>query len=157
MKSLFVYVSMVLLLGVGSLCAQPYSTGLGIRLGQGTSITGKMFVLDNHAIESIFTIRNRGFEMTALYEKHAEAFNVSQLNWFFGFGGHLGYQDPIGSETSIASDQNNVFAGVDGIIGLEYTVGAIPIAFSIDYKPMLNLAGNQDFVWAGGLSVRYLF
>ena len=157
MKSIILYFTLFLLVGVGVLSAQPYKSSVGIRLGQGTSITGKMFFAQEHALEAIVGVNSRGAGITGLYEKHAPAFGVPRLHWFFGVGGHVGYWNDQASETLVFDEESTVVAGIDGIVGLEYTIEAIPVSFSLDYKPLLNVAGNQDFIWAGGLSARLVF
>lgn len=134
--------------------AQDYNTGLGLRLGSPSGITIKHFLGDQSAIEGILGFYNHGFNITGLYEVHGNAFDVPSLNWFIGGGAHLGgynnkYKDYYDSNTEF---------GVDGIIGLEYTLDDAPINFGIDWKPKINFVGNTGFY--GGdiaLSVRYAF
>ena len=71
--------------------AQDYTTGIGIRGGYFNGLTVKHFVSDQAALEGIFTSRWRGFQVTGLYEIHNQAFNTPRLNWYYGFGAHIGF------------------------------------------------------------------
>lgn len=136
--------------------AQNYETSLGLRGPLNNGITIKHFIGEQSALEGILAARYRGFSFTGLYEKHQNAFDVDQLQWYYGAGGHIGsWAD--GSPWFDDPGQNTVI-GVDGIIGLEYTIEEIPFNISIDYKPAFNLLGHQGFWFDnGGISVRYIF
>ena len=48
--------------------------------------------------------------------------------------------------------------GINGIVGLEYKVASIPLAFSLDYKPNLNVIGKTGFHAADfGLGIKVTF
>ena len=48
--------------------------------------------------------------------------------------------------------------GIDGVIGLEYKIPSIPLAFSLDYKPNLNLIEKTKFhALDFGLGVKVTF
>lgn len=136
--------------------AQDYNTGIGLRGGFANGITIKHFVSEKAAVEGIIASRWRGVELTALYEIHGRAFNTSRLNWYAGFGGHVGFWD--GNNTKWGDDRAYTVVGIDGILGLEYNFVEIPFNLSIDWKPSFNLFGYSGF-WAdgGALSIRYIF
>lgn len=137
--------------------AQDYGTGIGIRGGSANGLTIKHFIKSDVALEGIISTRWHGLNLTGLYEIHAQAFNEPGLNWFYGFGGHLGFWD--GNHAHWGNDDKNyTVIGIDGIIGLEYNIQEIPINISLDWKPTLNLIGYSGFWGDGfGLSVRYVF
>lgn len=137
--------------------AQDYNTGVGIRGAYFGGLTVKHFLESDKAIEGILSTRWKGFSLTGLYEIHNEAFDVSGLNWFYGFGGHIGVWDGKyvywGRE-----DRNYTVIGIDGIIGLEYSISDIPFSVSVDWNPTINLIGYTGFWGDGGaLSIRYVF
>jgi hypothetical protein len=136
--------------------AQDYNTGIGLRGGFANGITIKHFVSDKAAFEGIIASRWRGVELTALYEIHGRAFDTDRLNWYAGFGGHVGFWD--GNDTRWGDDRSYTVIGIDGILGLEYNFLEIPINLSVDWKPAFNLFGYSGF-WAdgGALSIRYIF
>ena len=137
--------------------AQDYNTGIGFRGGFSNGLTVKHFISQKGALEGILSTRWGGFEITGLYEIHNRAFNVDRLNWYFGFGAHLGFWQ--GNKTKWATeDRAYTVGGLDGILGLEYNFKAIPFNLSIDWKPQFNFFGYSGFWGDGGaLSIRYIF
>ncbi len=137
--------------------AQDYRTGIGVRGGVSNGITIKHFVSSKAAFEGIISSRWRGLQLTGLYEIHARAFNTDRLNWYFGFGAHIGFWD--GSYVKWGdSGYTYTVAGLDGILGLEYNFREIPFNISVDWKPAFNFYGYSGF-WTddGALSIRYIF
>ncbi len=134
--------------------AQSYTNAIGLRGGFGGGLTYKHFIKKTVALEGILVTKSNGFDISGLYEIHAEAFDQQGLNWYYGFGGHIGnwrtndYNDNI----------NYTFIGIDGILGLEYNFREIPINISIDWKPSLNIVGYFG-PWneGGAISLRYRF
>lgn len=136
--------------------AQEYKTGIGVRAGvYNTGISLKHFIADRNAVEGILGFYNRGFIITVLYEiQNNTAFGVNHLDWFYGFGGHVGfwgkdrypYGDKVGANTVL---------GVNGIIGLEYTFTEVPVNIGVDFKPFLNLIDDTGLYGDVGLSIRF--
>lgn len=140
-----------------SASAQDYKTALGFRGGLGYGLTIKHFTSETVALEGIFATRWNGFYFVGLWEKQASIKDVDGLSWFYGVGGHLGSWN--GENNSWFGDPNQgqtVVIGVDGILGLEYTIPNAPINFQLDYKPAFNFVGYQGF-WGDtfALSVRF--
>ena len=147
----FVFFSMV------TVSAQNYNTAIGLRSGFSNGITVKHFLSHNTAVEGIFSTRWRGINLTGLYEVHVKSFDLDELSWYYGVGGHIGFWD--GDHVGWADD-NAAYTviGVDGILGLEYCFNKIPFCVSVDWKPVLNLVGYSGFWGDGGaLSIRYTF
>jgi len=153
-----IVMTLVILVSMISLSkAQDYNTGIGLRGGFAGGVTLKHFISSDAALEGIISSRWQGLVITGLYEKHAQAFDVSGLNWFYGAGAHIGFWD--GNNVKWADDDRSyTVLGLDGIIGLEYNIQEIPFNISVDWKPSLNIVGHSGF-WAdgGALSVRYVF
>lgn len=137
--------------------AQSYKTGVGLRGGLSGGVTIKHFVSSNTAIEGIVSSRWRGVNLTGLYEIHAQAFDVEGFNWYYGFGGHIGFWD--GKYASWGHDDKSYsVVGLDGILGLEYKIPDIPISLSADWKPMINVFGHTGLWTDGGaISIKYVF
>ena len=144
MKKIFLITLVISFLSILNLSAQSYNTGIGLRGGLAQGVTIKHFLGKTNAIEGILAFRWDGPFITGLYEIHDDPFKVDGLQWFYGFGAHIGFWE----ETKI---------GVDFILGLEYTFEEIPINVTLDWKPAINLVGGG--YWADGfaLSVRYVF
>ncbi len=156
MKKLMFVLLVTLFLGLETK-AQDYNTGIGLRGGWGTGLTVKHFLSGNSAVEGILDSRWRGFSLTGLYEIHNQAFDVPRLNWYYGFGGHIGFWDGK-YYRDYNNNENYTVIGIDGILGLEHNFDVIPFNLSIDWKPAINLAGSSGFVGDGGaISIRYIF
>lgn len=141
--------------------AQDYQTAVGLKFGAyeiGPSI--KYFTDKNTALEGILGFRNHGVVFTGLFEKHAQAFGVDKLNFYYGFGGHLG---SIGSGVyrRFGDDEyyngKHILIGADATLGLEYKIPEAPIAISLDLNPRLELAKGPFFDIAPGLGLKYTF
>ena len=130
------------------LLAQPYKHSAGIRAGYSSGISYKGFRLHRmSAFEADFLYNRHGFNLTALYEYHLEPFKKNTRTFIYLGGGAFG------------GDWDEQFSlGVAAVAGIEYTLRDLPLNFSFDWKPMLNVyevfeADFLDF----GLSIRYRF
>lgn len=150
------------------LSGQDYQTGLGLRVSPYYGVTLKHFIQPERALEGILVTRRGGFSLTGLYEIHTQAFKVPRLNAYGGIGGHINifqsdnrqywnWGDDDGDGIRL-SDRSRMAIGIDLIIGMEYTLEDLPFNFGIDWKPGLNIIGDQ-----GGnldqlaLSLRFIF
>ncbi|MEZ4774152.1 MAG: hypothetical protein R3D00_13295 [Bacteroidia bacterium] len=157
MKKHLLLFTLIALLGIGMADGQNYKTGVGLRLWSDSEITIKHFVSQEVAVEGIIELRRKAVGTTLLFEKHATAFDVPELQWYYGLGGHIGFWQDRKDNWPIFSDNSEMVAGISGIVGLEYTIEAIPFCISIDYKPLVNLIGYNGLVNTGALSLRYTF
>jgi len=135
--------------------AQDYKTGIGIRGGFSNGLTVKHFISSESALEGLLTARWNGFLITGLYERHAQAFGVTGLYWYYGFGAHIGSWNH-----NYKNDRYDNYSviGIDGIIGIEYNITEIPFNISLDYKPGLNVVGKPlGLTDEVALSIRYVF
>lgn len=156
MKKIFLLLASALLISVHA-AGQDYKTGVGLRLGLYNGLSVKHFFSENKAAEGILTTRWRGFDITGLYEIHNQAFQIDRLNWYYGFGAHVGFWN--GDNTPWGHlGTNYAVVGIDGVIGIEYNFLEVPINIGIDWKPELNLTGYTAF-WgdSGALTIRYIF
>lgn len=145
-----------------------YKMALGVRLGAASGLTAKQFLNPKNAIEGILSARWRTVGLTGLYAVNGNAFGTRSLNWYIGGGGHvyIWRDEPHGWAWSRARrtpppwwdgrGYNRAAVGLDGVLGLEYTIRAAPINFALDWKPALNLGRYPGF-WADefGFSARY--
>jgi len=139
--------------------AQDYNTGIGVRGGFTNGLTIKHFTGDQAAFEFLLGSRWRGFDITGLYEMHNRAFDTDGLKWYYGGGAHIGFWNGDNTYKDWGYQGSNyTVAGIDGILGLEYSFREVPINLSLDWKPAFNFVGYSGF-WAdgGALSIRYIF
>lgn len=139
--------------------AQMYDSSVGVRLGPENGISFKHFLSNDRAVEAIASFRWRGVNVTGLYEIHHLAFDIEGLFWYYGGGAHFGIWGTYSPWYDAADSRNSNFAaGIDGVIGFEYTFREYPVNISIDWKPAINLIGNfHPWVDGTALSVRYIF
>jgi len=157
MKKIFHTLALLITFTI-ALNAQDYNTGVGIRGGLSNGLTVKHFISSNTALEGLLSLRWKGAYIAGLYEIHAPAFDVPRLNWYYGFGGHLGFWNGYNDHRWFDDDKSYTVLGVDGIVGLEYNIEAIPFNVSLDWKPGFNVIGHFGF-WGDelALSIRYIF
>ena len=147
--------------------AQPYSTGLGVRLGGlSNGLTVKHFTGTNGALEGILGFSHSSFFITGLYEWHQPFGSTPGLAWYYGGGGHIAFYSADSHHffhkhhdhphwIHDHEHESETGLGLDLILGLEYKLQRAPVAFSLDLKPRLEITpgfhGHRD----GGLSIRF--
>jgi len=135
--------------------SQDYDTGLGVRGGVAWGLSVKHFVLTDGAIEGLLTARFNGFNATGLYEKHIPVFDTDGFYLFYGGGAHLGLWNTDEPKPFMGT---KIYAGIDGIIGLEYSFDGTPISLGMDWKPGFNLFSDFGIFYDEiAISIRYLF
>jgi len=136
--------------------AQSYKSAIGLRGGDPSGITFKTFLNSTNALELIAGTGYWGhnFVITGFYEWQYPTDWTPNLDWFIGPGAHLGfwndyYRNDYGT---------GILIGVDGIIGLEYTLDDIPLNLGLGVGPSFQLTSGPGWGhWNGGFYVRYVF
>lgn len=135
-----------------------YKAAIGLKFIYGVSLTGKVFIKENSALEGIFRYNNAGglgrnIAFTGLYEYHAPIKGVDGLRWYVGGGGHVNYFSWKDSN----ADAVTTF-GVAGIVGLEYKFANLPLAVSADWQPAYIISSPSGFFAEnGGIGIKYTF
>lgn len=149
--------------------AQPYNTGIGLRLGGISSgITVKHFVNSNSALEGIVSFRSHSFFITGLYERHHLFPNAEGLSWFYGGGVHIGFFDDHRyeyfyykhhgkKEVFFRDGDANMSFGGDFILGLDYKFRNAPVDIALDVKPFVDFVPGLYGYWEGALTIRFTF
>jgi hypothetical protein len=135
------------ILFTGELSAQPYEHSGGIRAGYSSGITYKgFFRYKLAAVEADVLYNRHGFNLTGMYEYHMETFRNKR--WILYVGGGV-----------FGGNWNKEFSlGLAAAGGIEYIVRDLPLNFSLDWKPMLNLYRSMEADFLDfGLSIRYRF
>lgn len=157
MKVKLVIAALFILMINSNLKAQDYVDAVGVRAGLSQGISYKHFISTTDALEGILALRWGGFNITGLFERHMDAFDVDGLYFYYGAGAHIGFWD---GNTSPWFDDNSSYTviGIDGVVGLEYVFTEIPFNVGLDWKPGFNLIGYTGF-WGDelALSFRYIF
>ena len=148
LSKVIIMAAVLLLFGREKMTAQPYQHAVGIRAGYSSGISYKGFLLHRmSAFEVDFMYNRHGLNLAALYEYHLEPFQKNSRTFLYLGGGVFG------------GDWEDEFSiGLAAVTGLEYTLRDLPLNFSVDWKPMLNLYAvfEPDFL-DFGLSIRYRF
>jgi hypothetical protein len=127
-----------------------YTTALGVKFLDGAGITLKHFISERDALEGIGFFWNQGTRITGLYELHYDINGAPGLKWYVGPGAHLGfYNTKFGGGT---------WAGIDGVLGLDYKINNAPLNLSLDWQPSFEFGTGRGFTgnW-GGFGIRYTF
>ncbi|MEP6701168.1 MAG: hypothetical protein ABJA85_07625 [Bacteroidota bacterium] len=127
-----------------------YKTALGVKVWDGAGITLKHFFTNTNAGELIGYFWSHGTRFTGLYEIHGNFSDASGLKWYIGPGVHVGFYNSKYGDGS--------YAGIDGVLGLDYKFNGAPINMSLDWQPSFEFGDNRGFVGSwGGLGIRYTF
>jgi len=129
-----------------------YALAAGIRLGGTSGVSGKYFYKPDMAVEGIVGTFGNGFSITGLLEKSIAFYNTKGLYLYYGGGVHTAFYNGRSSTYSHFGREvdyrpnNDVGFGINGIVGLEYRLPEnIPIAFSLDLKPFVEI-GSSGYV-----------
>lgn len=136
--------------------AQSYKTAIGLRGGDPSGITFKTFLGGENALELVAGTAYFGHNLnvTGLYEWQKPTGWTPNLDWFIGPGAHVGFWNAAYKDDYDSS----INVGLDGIIGLEYTLDDIPLNFSLGIGPTFQIIGGPDWYhWNGGIAIRYVF
>ena len=136
-----------------SLAGQPYEHALGVRAGYSSGISYKGFFRHKMAaIEADILYNRHGLNLTALYEYHLEPARNKRLLVYLGGG-------PFGGtwNTDLSPDQE-FSLGAAAILGVDYSLRDLPLNFSLDWKPMMNVYRSFELdLLDFGISIRYRF
>ena len=155
-----IFLTVIMAVGFIALAsAQDYRTGIGLRAGYPAGLTIKHFISNSTALEGLLSTRWRGFVITGLFESHRQFADVQNLNWYYGFGAHIGFWNGSYNYNYWGDPgESYTVVGIDGILGLEYNFEEFPVNIGLDWKPAFNIIGYQGF-WGDGaaFSIRYIF
>jgi len=148
MKKLILILSLVC--GTVAIGQTNYNFAVGLRAGETSGLTIKKSIGNGAAIEGIFGAWRYGLSATALFEKYVPVGSVSNLNWYYGAGGHVAVQNNRYYRYYYYDRNRDVYysdyyynggigLGLDGILGMEYKIPNAPIALSLDIKPFFEV------------------
>ena len=140
-----------------NISAQNYRTGIGARVGFFNGLTVKHRLSQNNAVEGILNFRWDGVIITGLYEWQNPLPNAQGFEYYLGIGGHVGFFDDYHWHKKKHKYQDrSTIAGLDLIVGIEYTFPQAPFTIGLDYKPAFNFIGDNH-IWADGLALNLRF
>lgn len=163
-KIKFVIAGFLLCAAIQNADAQ-YRTAIGVRLGGTSGFTIKHQIMRPLYIEGILGAFGDGFSVTGLLEKNTGFTNAKGLYLYYGGGAHLafyngreGYNNRFGRNVKDHND-NDVGIGINLILGLEYKLPTLPLAFSLDLKPFIEFGsgGYVDFAPDPSFGLKFTF
>jgi hypothetical protein len=114
--------------------AQPYDFSVGVRAGYSSGLNMKMFMNDDFAIDAQGLYNKSGFLLNVLYEYQFSPYPKERLQYYFGAGPHSGNWD------------GEFALGVAIMLGCEYIFRQAPVTIGLEWKPMMNLYKQFDYV-----------
>lgn len=138
--------------------SQDFDSAAGLRLGYPLSASYKTFLNESNAIEGYVGFRNfSGASFLALsgaYQIHKDIDSVENLQWYYGGGASVFFW-------SVDASDGATSIGLQGYVGLSYTLADTPVNFSVDWIPTLFINGLDGYGsgFGGGygtLAVRYV-
>jgi hypothetical protein len=123
---------------------------LGLRFGGGTNFGAEVSYQKDlgtaNRLEADLGLENSGFGITGIYQWVWDLNSIADgVKWYAGAGAgiHMG--------------GNYMGAGINGQIGIEYTLQEIPLQFSLDARPGLYFGADDLFGGGAALGIRYKF
>jgi hypothetical protein len=94
-----------------------------------------------------------------LYERHV-GLGTNGFKFYYGAGAHINHQynrklyyDSLRDRYVYRYTGSAVGLGIDGIVGLDYKIPAIPLALSVDLKPFAEVNNYGDLFFAADPSL----
>ena len=161
MKNRLINLTCVLILCLAgqAVFSQNYNSAIGLRLGYPVSITYKTFIAQDHALEGYVGFRTwRNYSYTSVngaYQVHFPIEGVENLQWYVGAGGGI----YLWNYDLRPRDRNTqIGLGIQGYLGLDYTIPDAPLNVFVDWIPTIFLTGYRTgfFGSYGNVGVRYV-
>ncbi len=129
--------------------SQNYDKAIGVRLGYGIGVSGKMFISESSAIEVGARFFTDYTGIFGLYQIHNDIDAVEGLQYYYGGGVNVGIY-------GLGYGGSNTAFGIMGALGLDYKFDDLPINVSVDWLPTFALSGYGFGAYNGGIAVRYV-
>jgi hypothetical protein len=145
-----------------------FKNALGLRVGGTSGLSYKHWFSRYQAAEVIAGRTHYAYGITGLYERFVPT-TATGLSVFFGGGAHFGKafagrylmgENGRVLDYSGGAGYSDPFVGVDGIIGLEYLFGELPLSASAELKPCAEFGrwqGSRIVRLDPGLGLRFHF
>ncbi|MEM6768456.1 MAG: hypothetical protein AAF655_26190 [Bacteroidota bacterium] len=142
--------------------AQVYTTAVGARLGSPISLSVKHFLNESNAVEAYVGTRGwatyRWFHVSGAYQIHKPIESVENLQYYFGGGASVFFWT-YDFDFEPGQNFSSTSFGIQGYIGLDYTLEESPVNFTLDWVPTIYLGDGFNTGFAGGfgaLGIRYV-
>ena len=156
-----IFLIILLVYSLLPLKAQIYDNGIGLRIGETQGVVFKHFINQPTAIEANISFFRGGINAYLLGEYHIYGVVPGEnLSVYVGGGLHAAYVDGTKIPGWYPDDPGFSYqslAGIDLIVGAEYSFDEFPFCIGLDVKPALNILGNLHYWQGWGISVKYIF
>ena len=131
--------------------------GVGIRLGEPTGLTGKVFLTPQHALDAAlsYSLRDSRIHMHGNYlihfPKHGETLAAGTWLPYVGLGASI----RLKGEDSNNDRDNHLAARLP--CGVSFFLTSSPLEIFMELAPNMGLIPHTRFGFDGGLGIRYLF
>lgn len=146
MKKLFTVLAVCFAI-VATTCAQKQALGLRVGGGSyfGAEVSYQKELSSANRLEADLGLESSGAALTGVYQWVWGLDQIAEgVKWYAGVGAGLRLADNIG-------------AGINGQIGIEYTLQELPLQFSLDARPGLYFGNSYGFGAGAALGIRYKF
>lgn len=147
------------LIGSGAF-GQQYKTAVGIK-GDWSSLnvdlaqfSVKHFYTPENAFEINFGAGQRFIWLEGMYHYNQPLKN--DFYWYAGGGVDLGYWSN-NYENRFDRSYSGFWGGTNGVFGIEYVFGYIPLDFALDFGPTIRLIPDLEVGLKVGFAARYAF
>lgn len=145
MRKLFTILAVSLAMATTATAQQ----ALGLRIGGGSyfgaEVSYQRDLSSGHRLEADLGLESSGAALTGIHQWVWDLNDISEgVKWYAGVGAGIRLADHIG-------------AGLNGQIGIEYTLQEFPLQFSLDARPGWYFGNSYGFGAGAALSVRYKF
>lgn len=146
------------ILFTSSIFSQDFDSAVGLRIGYPLSITYKKFISESNAIEAYAGTRSffgaRYFSVNGAFQIHKDIEDVERLQYYYGGGASF-------VNWSVDFGDGATSIGLQGYLGLSYTLDSTPINVSIDWIPTFFINGLAGYGNGfngsyGTIAVRYV-
>lgn len=161
---LLILISLICMLPCKS---QNYTRDAGFRFGGLTSINYRQYNNDTEAFGLMASLTWRSIRLGAMkeYFKPAMMQFSNNINFVYGYGAHVGliYANSYKlffKTYHLDEWQLSPLFGIDGLIGLEYNLGDLPVLIGIDFKPFFEFSTTRIFyifLNDASISLKYKF
>ncbi len=168
MKHILIF--LLLLVISGEVFPQGFNNAFGIRAGHSSGLEYRHYFSDEFSVKALAGTRTRhgGVQLHALAEFYEyDLFPFAyQLVFYYGFGGHAGYEtrkeEQTGGESTQEVSRSFFLAGIDGVMGVEYLFYKAPLIAGLELKPYFDVYGGDGWIdavipWDVAFTVKFLF
>jgi hypothetical protein len=162
-----IYIIILLCLSASAFSQYYAPMEVGLRLGYSSGVTFRVNIEENLSYEAQLIYRDQGGMFTIFRQTHLEIGMDKNGNWEFiyGMGFHAGFYFTdsykiFWKEIYYGQNLFTPVLGVDGYIGIDYSLEGIPMTFGISFQPFMEISLRQIFgfnMWDFGVHARFKF